>query len=98
MGKVLYGFVRGFDVHYSKFYLGFTDLIFQLEWCFNNNMEIFDLVKGSYSYKTKFTNTTYYFQKQIAFDPKYLRSSISAFIKAFKIKSFYFIIKLLKKS
>ncbi|WP_435315351.1 hypothetical protein [Cellulophaga fucicola] len=97
MGKVLYGFVRGFDVHYSKFYLGFTDLIFQLEWCFNNNMEIFDLVKGSYSYKTKFTNSTYYFQKQIAFDPKYLRSSISAFIKAFKIKSFYFIIKLLKK-
>ncbi|MCL5244804.1 GNAT family N-acetyltransferase [Cellulophaga sp. 20_2_10] len=97
MGKVLYGFVRGFDVNYSKFYLGFTDLIFQLEWCFNNNMEVFDLVKGVFPYKSKFTNSTYYFQNKIIYNTTSVSSTCIALAKSLKIKSFYFIVKLLKK-
>lgn len=97
MGNILYGFVRGFDVDYSKFYIGFIDLIYQLEWCFNNNIKVFDLVKGFFSYKAKFTTNTYYFQSHIAYDKKSIASTSIALTKALKIKSFYTMVRLLKK-
>ncbi|MCL5244803.1 GNAT family N-acetyltransferase [Cellulophaga sp. 20_2_10] len=96
LGDVAYGYLRSFDIDYSKFYLGFIDTIWELEWCFLNKIAFFDLLKGSYAYKAKFTNTSYFFQKQIAFNPKSLRSSISAVAQAFKVKSFYTLISFLK--
>jgi len=96
MGKVLYGFVRGFDVNYSKFYLGFTDILLQIEWCFENNIDIFDLLKGFFPYKNKFTNGTYFFQNLFIYNTKSISSTVCAIFKALKLKGFYFTIKLLK--
>ncbi|MCK0156867.1 GNAT family N-acetyltransferase [Cellulophaga sp. F20128] len=97
LNKTLYGYMRSYDINYSKFYLGFIDLIWQLEWCFENNIEVFDLLKGTYSYKSKFTDSTYFFQKHIVYNSKSIVSISIAAMYSIKLKSFYYIIKLLKK-
>jgi len=95
--KAMYGYIRAFDIDYSKFYVGFIDLILQLEWCFNNNMEVFDLLKGFYSYKSNFTDNTYYFTKYIVYNPRSLTAITIAYSHILKTKSFYFLIRFLKK-
>ncbi len=48
-GKLIYRYIKAYDVDYSKFYIGLIDIVKQLEWCFERKFEIFDLLKGDYS-------------------------------------------------
>lgn len=97
LGDIAYGYLRSFDIDYSKFYLGFIDTIWEIEWCFAHDIKIFDLLKGTYSYKTRFTDSSYYFQKHIVYNSKSLTSLTSGLVKTFKIKCFYTLIKALKR-
>ena len=96
-GHVIYGYIRAYDINYSKFYLGFIDLIKQLHWCYENGIEIFDLLKGSYAYKAHLTDDEYYFQKHIIYKTDHLLTRIYGQIFSFKIKSFYKLVGILKK-
>ena len=48
--------IRSYDIDYSKFRLGYIDIIKQLEWCLENNYTIFDLMRGDLRYKREFCN------------------------------------------
>lgn len=65
--KVVFGFVRGFDVDYSKFYLGYIDILIQLEWCFSQNFHIYDLLRENLEYKLRFADHTYLYRSHIVF-------------------------------
>lgn len=95
-GSVIYGYMKSHDINFSKFSLGFLDLKKVIHWGFQNNFEVFDFLKGKYDYKSKWVDTEYYFQKQIIYNPKSLKSTGIAKLIALEIKSFYFFIKLLK--
>jgi len=97
LGKVMYGYVRTFDADYSKFYLGFTDLFFQLEWCYQNQIEIYDLLKGTYDYKSKLTDRTYFFNKYLIYDTSSFVARFTAWYYSFKTQGFYSLVKWLKK-
>lgn len=95
--KAVYGYLKGYDINYDKYGLGFLDLIKVTQWAFENNIEVFDFLKGHYDYKSKWTDTEYYFQKQIIYNPKSaVATAIAQYIKL-KIKAFYAIVSVLKK-
>ena len=96
-GKTIFGYIRGYDIDYGKFYIGFTDIIIQLKWCFENNITTFDLLKGEYEYKSQWTDTEYYFEKHIIFNSSFLFPDLWAKMIIFKIKTMYLLINLLKK-
>ncbi len=95
--KTIYGYIRTYDIDYSKFYIGFTDFIKQLDWCFNNNIEIFDLLKGNYPYKTKLIDTQYDFQKHVLYNSKSILTRLSANIIVTRTRVFYALVRFLKK-
>ncbi len=66
--KIMINYIRAFDIDYSKFRLGSIDLYKQLEWCFANNYETFDLGAGVFSYKKQWCNVEYRFKNAIVFN------------------------------
>jgi len=65
--KIMLNYIRTFDIDYAKFRLGYIDIFKQLEWCFENNYEIFDLAAGVFSYKKQWCNVTYKYRNDIVF-------------------------------
>lgn len=96
-GKTIFGYIRGYDIDYGKFYIGFTDIIIQLKWCFENNFTVFDLLKGEYEYKSQWTDTEYYFEKHLIFNSSFLIPALMANLMFFKFKTMYYLINQLKK-
>nr|WP_299345850.1 GNAT family N-acetyltransferase [Allomuricauda sp.] len=80
MDAFLYGYFRGFDTDYSKFYLGFTDLLQQLEWCFANEIRFFDLLRGDFEYKSRFVDKSYFFRTHVVFPSHHLTSQLNAYL------------------
>ncbi len=95
--QVIYGYLRAYDIDYSKFYLGFIDFIKQLHWCYANDIKIFDLLKGRYAYKSYLVDSEYYFQKHIIYKNTSFISKLYGQLFYLRIKWFYNIINLLKK-
>ena len=95
--KILFSCISCYDIDYSAFNLGSTDLFKHVEWCIKNNFDIIDLLKGTQDYKKRWADTEYFFQKQFVYDSR----SISAFLKTkldiFNLVVFYKFFNLLKK-
>jgi hypothetical protein len=70
--KIAYYIISGYDIDYSKFHLGSIDMLKNIEWCINNDFEIYDLLKGYDYYKTKWATKTHDYFNYIT----YSRNSI----------------------
>jgi hypothetical protein len=97
LGKIAFGYLKGFDTDYSKFYLGFIDLVWQIEWYFLENFDSFDLLKGAYSYKAKFADSHYFFQNHFVDNSNSWNQSIMIKAIFLRTKLFYACIHFLKK-
>ena len=95
--KTIYGYVKTYDIDYSKFSIGFISFIQQLRWCFENNIEVYDLLKGNYAYKNKLIDQEFYYQKHIIYNSKSLLSVLYANFIFTKTSLFYSIISILKR-
>lgn len=95
--KAAYGYIRGYDVDYAKFYLGFTDVLVQLDWYFKQGFEVFDLLKGEYEYKANLTDGAYSFERHIIYDAGSLTASLFGMLQVLKTRVFYWGYHLLKK-
>lgn len=86
--KTLFFAMTVFDKDYYQFNLGKVHLMELYEWCFCNDIEIFDLSKGYYDYKERWGNKSYNFEYHIFYNSKNLISSLSAYGIAnfFKLK------------
>jgi hypothetical protein len=65
--NLVFGYVRGFDLDYSKFYLGYIDILIQLDWCFQNEFKIYDLLRENLEYKLRFADHTYLYRSHVVF-------------------------------
>ncbi|GGK28926.1 hypothetical protein GCM10007962_23930 [Yeosuana aromativorans] len=74
--NVLYSALPVFDPDYSKFNLGYIDNLKHIEWCYKNNIDIFDFSKGDYDYKKRLGNKEYYFDYHILYDSKSIRANL----------------------
>lgn len=66
------GAISVFDITYAKYEIGSLYLTKQFEWCFENNIEIFDLGLGNYGYKNRWANESYDIHHHIFYDKKSL--------------------------
>lgn len=88
--NILINSIRAYDIDYSKFKLGNIDIFRQLEWCFENNIKLFDLGPGILTYKKQWCNVNYYFRNYIIYNRKSIISSFLALILLlfYKLKIF----------
>jgi len=82
-----FGALTVFDTDYSKFNIGFIDIMKHLEWCIENNIQIFDFSKGDFDYKKRWGNKIYNFEYHLLYDSS---SIIATLIAAFLAKYFTF--------
>ncbi|MGB5668552.1 MAG: GNAT family N-acetyltransferase [Maribacter sp.] len=85
--------IRSYDIDYSKFRLGYIDIYKQLEWCFQNGVEIFDLSLGDFDYKRLWCNVIYDFKHHILYN----KNSFVKKVLAYTIVGFYNTKEYLKK-
>ncbi len=67
--------ISGYDIDYSKFHLGAIDMLKSIEWCFNNNFEVYDLLKGYDYYKIKWATTCYHYYNHIVYNSSSTKAS-----------------------
>jgi len=73
-----------FDTDFSKFNLGHVSIMAIFDWCFKNNISIFDFSKGDGTYKDKWITDNYFFENHIIYDSYNLISILKAhFLKLF---------------
>ncbi len=76
--------IRSYDIDYSKFRLGYIDIYKQLEWCFENGVEVFDLSIGDFDYKRQWCNVQYEFENHILYDKNsFLKKTMAYILLAF---------------
>lgn len=78
--ELVFGCVRSYNIDYSKFYLGYIDIMIQLQWCFENGFEIYDLLRENMEYKLRFADQTYLYACHVVFAERGALSKVSAFI------------------
>lgn len=80
--NIMVNSIRSYDINYSKFRLGFVDIYKQLEWCFENDIEIFDLMYGEAAYKQKWCNKIEKSQRYILYSKKSNKDASVAYMYA----------------
>lgn len=76
--KVIFQLIRTYDINYSKFNTGYIDLIKQIEWCLENQINIITFGYGSYYWKKRWCNFIYDYDYHIFYNKKSVKSRISA--------------------
>lgn len=95
--SMIFGYMKSYDIDYSKFGLGFLDLIYLLKWCFEQGIESFDFLKGQYDYKGRWTDHEYSFQKHVLCRSHKVLTNMYCNFLALWIKVFYKIMGALKE-
>lgn len=85
---ILFDAITVFDIDYAKFHLGSITIMGLLEWCLENNLNIFDFSKGFFDYKSRWGPKTYDFEYHIYYDTQSVRARSIAFVlkKCFDFK------------
>ncbi|MBM1106750.1 GNAT family N-acetyltransferase [Aurantibacter crassamenti] len=78
LNNVIFQYIRTYDIAYSKFNTGYTDLMKQIEWCIANEVKLISFSKGDFYWKRRWCNTVYDYDFHIFFKS----TSIVAAIKA----------------
>lgn len=88
--KELFFAITTFDIDFRKYNLGHLLIMYIMQWCFENGIEIFDYSKGTYEYKMRWSNTVYDFEHHVIYDKNSIRSIMTGnlLVFFFKMKQF----------
>ena len=78
--SIIYSHISSYNLDYSKFSLGNIEIYKQLEWCLDNNFNIFDMGYGDFDYKRRWSNLIYNFNHNIVCHPKNIFGGFLKFI------------------
>lgn len=62
-------FISTYDIAYSKFRVGHTNWMMQLDWFMKNGVKLVDFSKGNVEYKKRWTNSEYDFEYHFFYNP-----------------------------
>ena len=82
--------ISGYDINYDKFHLGAIDMLKNIEWCINQKIVSYDLLKGYYHYKKDWLTTTYNNKNQIIFSNQLKAILIASFIQLRTLLVYFF--------
>jgi len=69
MENSAFSHIQTYDMAFSKYNLGDINMLFQLQWCLDHGISIFDMSKGKNPYKEKWCNHSYRFHHEISYGP-----------------------------
>ena len=78
--QTLYYAITTFDSDYFKFNLGHEIIMKLLNWCYDNDYNVYDFSKGEYEYKTRWTNTIYNYECHVLYDSNSVKSLVTAYL------------------
>ncbi|WP_010517367.1 GNAT family N-acetyltransferase [Croceivirga radicis] len=82
---VMFSHIQTYDTDYSKYNLGDIHMQFQLEWCFSNNIDIYDVSKGTNPYKEKWCNHRYRLFHEIVYSKKSVTGTLRSKLKKMEL-------------
>lgn len=85
LDKILFSSISSYDLDYSKFGLGHIEIYKQLEWCYLNNYNVFEMGVGGMDYKRRWSNNIYNYEHHIYYNKSFL-ANCYAFFEISKIK------------
>lgn len=83
LDKTLFQYIRTYDIAYSKFNTGYTDLMKQIDWCITNKVESISFSKGDFYWKRRWCNTVYDYDYEVFYNYKSIKALI--FVAKFTI-------------
>ncbi|NMH88221.1 GNAT family N-acetyltransferase [Flavivirga algicola] len=95
--KLAYYIISGYDVDYSKFHLGSIDMLKNIEWCIDNNFEIYDLLKGYDYYKSKWATKKHDYYIYIIYNSNSIKLTLISYYITIKETIKYKCYRFLKK-
>jgi hypothetical protein len=78
--NILFYAITTFDIDYYRYNMGHTSIMKLMNWCFDNNIKIFDFSKGEYEYKDRWSNLEYNFECHVIYDSRSLISLITGLL------------------
>jgi CelD/BcsL family acetyltransferase involved in cellulose biosynthesis len=82
---IMFSFIQTFDSQYSKFSLGDICILKKLEWCFEQNIQFYDMAMGETYNKKTWSNYTYGFSNYLFYRMKDPRAAIKVWINSNKM-------------
>ena len=95
--NIVTSYNSSYDIDYEAFSLGSIDLMKHIEWCFEQGFDIFDMGRGDYLYKRRWTNYKYSYQRQMIYNPSSFYPMITSNLKMHYNQLKYNLIQFLKK-
>jgi len=86
LGDIVFSFMHTYDIDYANFNMGDISMLKHLDWCFENQIAIYDLSIGETGQKIKWCNYSYDFKYHIFYNPKSVSSRLSTQIIYLKLK------------
>ncbi len=71
-------FISAYDIDYSKFRLGHTNWMKQLDWFLKNGVKLVDFSKGNVEYKKRWTNSEYDFEYHLFYNTSNIKVKLKA--------------------
>ncbi|SFD06968.1 GNAT family N-acetyltransferase [Algibacter pectinivorans] len=91
-GKFYFNAIASYNLDYSKFGLGNVIIYKQLDWCIHNSFKHYEMGRGDYDYKRRWSNQIYTLDHFLAIPKRSNFKSTQAFrIEGFKIQFFEFL-------
>lgn len=84
-------FISTYDIDYSKFSLGHTNWMMQLDWFIKNKIKIVDFSKGNVEYKKRWANKEYDFKYHLFYDASKITVKMKAFWISKKLQLLQFL-------
>ena len=75
--NTLFQYIRTYDIAYSKFNTGYTDLMKQIEWCLENNVKSISFSKGDFYWKRRWCNTVYDYDYEIFYNVRSIKAILT---------------------
>tara|TARA_R110001632_G_scaffold115217_1_gene226687 strand:- start:520 stop:1671 length:1152 start_codon:yes stop_codon:yes gene_type:complete len=71
LDKILFSSISSYDLDYSKFGLGHIEIYKQLEWCYLNDYDVFEMGVGGMDYKRRWSNNIYNYEHHIYYNKSF---------------------------
>ena len=76
--NTIFQYIRTYDIAYSKFNTGYTDLMKQIEWCIANKVDSISFSKGPFYWKQRWCNTVYNYDYEVFYNTHSIKAIVAA--------------------
>lgn len=84
---ILFSAISSYDIDYAKFGLGHVEIYKQLQWCIDNNHNVYEMGVGGMDYKRRWSNNIYQYEHHIVYPKNGPMVGLAAKLELFRIRT-----------